>query len=1177
MKKIFIKRLNIKKSEPPIPGTESRYKNKILSFIKSKAERPLFSKKSLSPDVSKVTKKNDSNYIEKDLARYFTLTNNHLPRNRLASTRNQTANNTQNTSEREKRYDANTNQEQSVNNELTRTPVRSAPLSTQDGNESESDTEWLSAKDGYESEPDTDWLTAYNASDIESDLENFDIDNDIDVMSDDDIFAPSATPSNGIDGNDITPDHFREAMKKMIEEEKKLEFQRKNRDIILKYRSKDDLALLPASQIKNIRNSSSLDNQSIYQHPNLVALRKTDIDLERYSIDFLQSEGLFQALHKRQYLLRNNSESDTYKNEVKELVNQLNKKHIQGLPLELDIDLSRKEDLAPVLNKIIKKLSTLLTDKQIELLKEAVKALEKNQSSQEKNSQINHIITLLDETKSALKTHKAVNNIEDILNTVSMLKEHLSLDILKTSKAEIKKAIMNQFKHLNLPGGENYSRGITIIDLPTGTPVTVSLGVEHLQSFRTENYLTILEHRETKGSLMVNVGLPRKAGLDGVVRPSINSIRTHRNLEQLVDDHADRIMSLILKAPIKTLYSSEKSSIKPLKNGGELYQLYQIVKKQNLIQNQRSLLNDNLHRLGILNENEELELAEGHRKNLPQKRRRYAVEFLGNANGKLAPTIISMADGIERKYEWTNEYDREPLYTSLLKRADLLNHKFREIGSLSIKNINKDAIKIGINSTIGHPLQGQNDLSKMTTVSLSHAALNISQHRKNIKKSIFSNFQVLQKYTDYVQRSDLTYTRESSKLEEKILSKMKIRERNEEFKNKIYIEKNLGTRGRRNTIEKLIVNHAALVKLYNDTFSHYSLKPRQGTKEAVNESQFTDALKIIDKKFQSPNLTLDNRDLDKLHSLSRVKVNKFTTRGKFSSQILGVTVDIIGEHSKIRHVDPVKTGIEYKLTTILSGNISRGSIEAIITTINKNMSQEAGEDATTETAETIEKALSYQINAGITGKTKLDISIWNKRLDFIRVSGIAEVGIKQALTKVIGGAASTIAEEAISGTALITTGEVNNLQEWIGTNSLHYLHLQYNGLLSAGSIDPTGSENNSWEETFNKYTTQHSRLIEKMSQPNSRINAYINSLINNGSDYYTPDELSQIQQAASSLIDYSKDYSAQKNSFNQEKNQQLIKNIIKELNNIFYIYNKSIISGKKNKHKEDIFKKPILL
>jgi len=905
-------------------------------------------------------------------------------------------------------------------------------------------------------------------------------------------------------------------------------------------------------------------------------LEKAGIQPNHYSGNFIDSSGLLDALTKRGHLSETGAEKSQDKAEIKALVDELNLQYIQGHPIKPALNLSRTEDLAPVLEKLIQQLSSMMPEETLTELQDAMTALHVLPPGKSKEA-IDKVMIALAKVKAEIPKKPDTPELSNMKEVIDMLSNHLSVDSLQEAKKSLKQDIMKQFQHLNKPGASSFTLVGATVNIPTASPVTISIGAEHLEEFRTENYLTILEHRETSGTLLANIGLPKNFGIAAGGRQAANRIITHRNLEQLADDMADRIFALVLKSPIKSIF-----------NAKQLTQLYKNVKQHNTTQNQASILNNKLHQAGLIDDSDHLTNVSGHQKKLPQKRRRYDTRVLAAGDTQIGGVVGTNLSGFVR-YEKTHEYDRAKILTTMNKDPRYLEQKVKEVKSELINQLRQEA----------KDLEAPNNLTDTQRAQhISDSVPAIIQHREKIKEEIVKNLQTLEQYTGSVQRSDEAYRnsliRNGLSSVNKALTKVGVTVQSEDTSSKIRTEKDMHVRGRRNMIEKLTVQHAALIKLYNDTFQHDAAVPSPNSAIDINERQFKSALEVFNKQFESPNLTLDNRDLDKLHSLTRVKVKKYAAEEAISFQAFGLRATVKAEQAYTNHVDPVKTGTGLRFNIQLQGTISRASITEIVERVQAQATQQVGEEAANEVAEEVQHTLNGQFNAnistGISGTLELDISVWNGQLDYVRLLGSSDALLNADLSQqpAAEGAANEAEEAAgdettggtmnfVAGTVTAVTSRRVNLVDRMGTNNLHYLHLQFNGLVSAKTVS-TGDDKDAWNDIVHRYDSQLPSLIANISDPDSKLNThYLQPLLHNDHGHYTPETLATVNRTLASLREHATEYHEAGPETTSEEKEAMLDNIINDLRDFFYNYNSSVMAGEKKKNAQLLIREPRLL
>jgi|GEM_PF-6244234 len=902
---------------------------------------------------------------------------------------------------------------------------------------------------------------------------------------------------------------------------------------------------IPSSHINQLKTMSvkptsrpiqSKDDHDLAKNPSIDCLQKADIDTSHFTSSFLASDGLLKALKKKNYLVTKDTLSNEDKKDIKNIVNELSEKHVRRLPLEQGINLQDNNDLSLVLNKLSQKLAGMASMDQCVALN---RSLDNINSSTSKNE----VITTLSDIAKDIKKFKHNEKSQLMSKTINMITDELSISILKESKKELKEEIMKNLNNLNKPGSEVFTRGSLTINIPASPAVSISLGFEQLQRYRTEDYLTILEHKENTGILSANIGLSDDLSVSIGNRTTVNNMRTHRNLEQLADDHADSLLSMAIKFPLKSAKDTKK-----------LRKLNNLVKQHNNIQNKNDRLNTNLQTLGILDDKENLKSPAGHRKKMPQTRKRYSTELNAQATVNLPINLLNASAGGTIRKQVTNEYDRKPIISSLLSNSQYLDQKIKDVHSKILDTIDEH--------------DAQNSVDKNPASETRGKAIRLAvEKREEIKEKIIENLDLYKEYSKHVRSSDdYAVTHKQSKSEKKLRAIFNPTSLNEGAKGKKRIEKELNVKGRSNTFEKLIVQHAALTKKYNETFNDKLSAPIAGSEEARQAIQFSSALKSINKQLESSSVTLNNNDLDTLHSLTKTRVDKLEARGNTTFSVMGANIMLEGIRSKTDHADPLKTGQDTNFSMIITGNINQDIVGGIVLNASERMtsSDASSDEATAEEVQNeLEKAITWAINAGVTAGMQLDISIRDSAVKFTRVSTTSQATTGATIGQSVG----------LGGQATLATGQNTVLKDWMGTNSLYYPHYQFNGLASAGTVDSSGSREDSWSQLASEHRGEITSIVKKISDPTSKPSQYLDALIEGNESTYGEENLKAITGAIERLRKDSNLMLKAEESNDEKSAESSFKDAVDDLRDIFSIYGKTVYSKAKNEKKVLIINK----
>lgn len=617
--------------------------------------------------------------------------------------------------------------------------------------------------------------------------------------------------------------------------------------------------------------------------------------------------------------------------------------------------------------------------------------------------------------------------------------------------------------------------------------------------------------------------MPRKIGLSIGGKVTTANVRAHRNLEQLVDERADQILSLLAKSPAKIGV-----------NGHRLAKLSNIIKQQNNIQNRSDILSKELQELGILSEDEQLKILLGHRKKLPQRRRVNTKEFFGGANASVIKSKLGITGEARILKKTSNEYDREPIFTSLQKRPEFLEKKIQQ-----------------------HTSDSLNQLRTEKNKPINERALNARNHREAVKKEILANLDVLQQYTSHTRAKDSTYNNSLSTAEAMMRKSLGRLPNNVDIVKKKAIEGQLNTKGRTETIERLTVRHAALVQLYEESMSNELTKPVENSKHDINERQFKKALNNINELFRSPNITMSKKTLDALHTSTRVINTEVEGIGTLDLSAFGQGITLQVSHGKAKHSDPVKSGHSTTLVLMANGALTHSSIKSIIEEIRSKPAEGMSEPVSEEAAQEMEKSLLQAIDGGAIGKLGVEVMLWKGKVSHLNVFSeqTLEIGADLSLA---GGAA-----------AKARTTQRNTLINKMGKNSFHHLHLHFNNHLSAKTIDPSGKTYDEFSKSADKYSeTLLASHFRKLQNPNSEPSKYLQDLINENEELYKPEDLRKIKNALASLRQHSKGLMEDNVKNNEVKKNPNYLAAVNDLRDIFYIYNTNIIAAGKKANSE---------
>lgn len=299
------------------------------------------------------------------------------------------------------------------------------------------------------------------------------------------------------------------------------------------------------------------------------------------------------------------------------------------------------------------------------------------------------------------------------------------------------------------------------------------------------------------------------------------------------------------------------------------------------------------------------------------------------------------------------------------------------------------------------------------------------------------------------------------------------------------LEKHLGTKGRQQTLDALTTHHASYLKLYQELENSSSIFTKPiSTEESHSsfidaldlaaspyqpsrpDSQFNEAVTSMNKRFESPNLYLNDKDLTSSQATKQATIHSTHQNTRAELNVVGQKIVMEGKHTNLEnHPDIMRDGKidNYVLRGITE--LSSSSIEQIVNAIKG----QTGEESALAIGDALASAM---LEVGGRGEMNLEFEFKDGNLMYTRVNLASE--------KTVGGALDMA---GVGGAGLTGTSRHQEpVFEKIATESLYYAQLQFNGLKKSERVSGEGDD---WSKFVQAQKSSFTELIGALNDTSS--------------------------------------------------------------------------------------------
>ena len=839
------------------------------------------------------------------------------------------------------------------------------------------------------------------------------------------------------------------------------------------------------TELRNLKRQFS-DTQ-IPKSPVMDVLRRADIDASHYTPEVLNSPQLLEALSLRKLLFVDASDGRA-KEQIQRLVNDLNDKHVQGKPLVPSVDINDDKQLM----MMIRRTAGLSADMVSPELAEKMLALTTDSRLSSANKK-ETFSGLLDDAVSQIKSAPLSQTTKkSALLALNNLSHYLRQSKITSDISNTKKQVESHLQFLEKSGATAIQQKSAGISVPlAGINLGANLSRTHQLSRKNDLNLFNEVRNGVAGNAGFSINRPAMGddnselvGLKAGLNYTRSKAKVHKTLGQLVDDIAAKPDSAK-----KALGGAAGKKARQ-----DINHLHAQAKQQSSIRNNIHQTNHALQAVGLLKPDEELLMTPGYTRKLPQHRIIHAGQLSATAAlgaGITPQKALGLSASAAANIEIAQEFDYSPKLDKMLSSHALLEHNIDKFSLDDIKKLKKEIAATPKNKVV-----------------------DLSIKRQEVKLRILANLNDFKQYSQSVRNHD-SASQSSSKFRRAFdrATGRGTESTQDVADRKHLLENRLNTHGRAQTLDKLLVKHAALHAMYlelSQPFTHDFSKSgsldksqpsgsevfslvnthardlsdpnnkraldrigvdysRPLTRFLQEDKEFESMLDRVKSDLSSPQLELSNAAQRALHASTRTVNKKISATEQVQLNVAGQRFVVDLTQARSFHADPVKDRASYSIKVAGTGTLGTQAVSAIVAAAEKHSGQAIAE----ETKQNIFETVLENANAGYTLSGGMELELVNGNLSFIR----GFVAQKAAL-----GGALPIASGKLE--ASVISSRVDSTHEKIGQNSLHYPQIKFNGMLSAKMITRDGKPD-AWTDFTQQHKPELSALAKKFADPGS--------------------------------------------------------------------------------------------
>ncbi len=761
-------------------------------------------------------------------------------------------------------------------------------------------------------------------------------------------------------------------------------------------------------------------------------LEKAGIDINGYSRDFLASPDVVDALKKKLGEMPALASGERQAKDIKSALDELNVKHMMDKPLHLSTDLSRTENLSPVLEKVLAGMPEGSATHQ------SVAAV-LDLAQQNPHGVSREFQDKAREALGAAANDKSLS--DDVRGAAQGLQSRLDATRLVGLKESMMSKLEQHFENLNASGGKDYALADASLGVAVAPAVEVfgggtrSAGVERNAAGNIDRSSDFAAYLGAAG------GVEGLASGGGYVTAGKGKLDTYADTKQMVSAMADHVLSL-----------AEGSAAKAIAGNGLPHGLIQdarevssIVKAQNGALTGNDKLSDDLHRLGWLPQDVELKIPEGHNKPRPLSEERthtigagvYAEAGVGDATA---------GAGSEWSRIKSTVTQRSSLIDALSKDKDLLAIKER----LHNHDPDLESLKQRVDSVVADPVNNADEAQVLA-----------SELRDKIKE----NFGSFESYSADVRSQD-NYTSKSFANKAGVaLRKAMHREQHDPgTQRKLDLQKQLGTNGRTETLAALTTQHASYAGLYG--------KLDESAK--LGDAQFKDTLSALHSRYQAPDMVFSDKQQGKFDVAAKTTAvdyerNSYAEMHFNGQKILfeNTSSDLDGYPNKILDGE----------TSVTRATVQGGPTVEMLSFLGMEMDTDLSAAS---------DALGWRVGAdgGLMGGFVVERESKDGHELYTRVK--RDVGIDGRGGLDIPGIGGLSAEGAAH--------TQSNVWEKMGDNSTNYSRIQFMGMSDAGRVGADGS-NDGWRDFAQSHAPEFATIVQKFGDESSNPHKELRNIV----------------------------------------------------------------------------------
>jgi len=840
----------------------------------------------------------------------------------------------------------------------------------------------------------------------------------------------------------------------------------------------------------------------------------------------LKAKGLADGVKNLAELLSLQQESDqakeaidTKKQQAKNLVNDLNKKAVQGEALVPNADMNNISQLKEKMGRLADVIEQRGAQNIAENLRQKTSDITNDASlkDKEKTSKIGDLVK---ETATKLQSTPA----RDIATTIQQFADQIKgADTQDTVKD--KKNIVDEDLAFLDPAGSKRSQKKTLAGIfkqkETLAAVRVTAERGHEVARKGDGKVDMASQTGAgiggffgiKGDSLTGKKDTTVAGVEVGGAYNRKHTRSYKNNDEVLQQIAEnpKQAKKNIASGIVNRAQSILSRTKNDMDGGirtHMNDLHQAANKQNAVRNRTEQLSNDLQRLGVLNEGETLRLPDGQSANLTKEKFSHTGALKGSAamGRNFIPGMgASGSVAGEVKVDISKSY--EPKLEHLLKNDEARAKAIEKYKLDDIATLNKELEGLSLNNA--------DNLNRK------------AQILEEVKEKIIANLSVMDDYETAIRAKD---TQGKGSLQQRLMDRLSTSDKPQTAHQQI--EQQQGTKGRSQTLDKLQVQHAALVKIYNDLTEAAELTQVNGKDNSESKNKvrlpgltsdtldsadnkrrldqlgidtsknkerletrereaFDTMLEQVNKDLHKPNITLSDKAKKALHVAKQDHTQDLTGKFSASTNFGGSGVSIEGSYTKPIFAKPGETESSMAFTLagegVFGAPLARGVRDRIAEDSGQDISDETWHELTDILAASDIKRASLASGTGAKASASVNVEIKDGRISAIKLNTqttqSAGVRIPIGLPRLDFGAVELGAEQSQTTPQKVIMGSnslANVKERFSEMNNNNKGHIDIDSVKKGET-----SKKDDWNVMVEENKTQLMKIAQRFADPDS--------------------------------------------------------------------------------------------